>query len=77
MLVAAHAFTCVATYRPLPTAPSSQPLPPTVKNCADFASYAEAKAWFDRYYPQFGDVAKLDGNGDGIPCEKLMARDGR
>jgi len=27
--------------------------------------------WFDTYYPLFGDVAKLDGNGDGLPCETL------
>ena len=48
--------------------------PGDVKNCADFATYEEAKAWFDRYYPAFGDVAKLDGNGDGRPCESLPQR---
>ena len=46
--------------------------PGDVKNCGDFGSYAEAKAWYDTYYPAFGDVAKLDGNGDGRPCEGLL-----
>ena len=46
------------------------------KNCKDFASYGEAKAWFDKYYPTYGDVAKLDGNGDGRPCESLLPKSG-
>lgn len=44
------------------------------KNCADFASYAEAKSWYDKYFPLYGDVAKLDGNGDGVPCEALRRK---
>jgi hypothetical protein len=40
----------------------------------DFGTYEEAKAWFDTYFPRFGDVAKLDGNGDGIPCEGLYKK---
>lgn len=48
--------------------------PGDTKNCADFGTYDEAKAWFDTYYPKFGDVAKLDGNGDGVPCESLLKR---
>ncbi|MDG2027646.1 MAG: S-layer homology domain-containing protein [Acidimicrobiales bacterium] len=47
------------------------PNPGDTKNCGDFSTYAEAKAWFDTYYPHYGDVAKLDGNGDLIPCESL------
>lgn len=43
-------------------------------NCSDFATYAEAKAWFDKYYPAFGDVAKLDGDGDGVPCNALQKK---
>ena len=46
--------------------------PGDVKDCADFDSYDEAKAWFDRYYPAYGDVAKLDGDGDLKPCEALI-----
>ena len=45
--------------------------PGDIKNCPDFTTYDEAKRWFDTYYPYYGDVAKLDGNNDGIPCEKL------
>ena len=35
------------------------------------ATYAEAKTWFDTYFPYYGDVAGLDGNNDGIPCQSL------
>jgi hypothetical protein len=62
---------------PPPTLPPTSP-PPTVpsnpgdsKNCGDFATYAAAKAWFDTYFPYYGDVAGLDSDGDGIPCESL------
>ena len=41
------------------------------KNCSDFLSYAEAKSWFDTYFPHYGDVARLDGDNDGQPCESL------
>lgn len=56
--------------------PSSSPSPPLAnpgdsKNCTDFGSYEEAKAWFDTYFELYGDVAKLDGNSNGIPCESL------
>ena len=54
------------------TVASSQPdNPGDSKNCGDFANYAEAKAWFDQYYPYYGDVARLDKDGDLIPCESL------
>jgi len=45
--------------------------PGNSKNCSDFANYAEAKAWFDTYYPYYGDVADLDRDEDLIPCESL------
>jgi hypothetical protein len=41
------------------------------KNCGDFSNYSEAKAWFDKYYDAYGDIAKLDRDGDLIPCESL------
>ncbi|MGE3448824.1 MAG: excalibur calcium-binding domain-containing protein [Microbacteriaceae bacterium] len=47
------------------------PNPGNTKNCGDFATYAEAKAWFETYFPHYGDVAQLDSDGDGIPCETL------
>ena len=40
-------------------------------NCSDFTTYAEAKAWFDTYFPDYGDVALLDNDDDGEPCESL------
>jgi hypothetical protein len=45
--------------------------PGDIKNCSDFATQAEAQAWFDDYYPYCGDVANLDGNNDGVACESL------
>ena len=57
--------------------PASLPhAPGNSKNCKEFASYTEAKAWFDKYYPAFGDVAQLDGNDDGRPCESLLPKPG-
>lgn len=56
--------------------PSANPANPgDSKNCADFGSFAEAKRWFDKYSPFYGDVAKLDGDGDGVPCESLLSRE--
>ena len=54
------------------TVASSQPdNPGDTKNCGDFANYSEAKSWFDIYFPYYGDVANLDGDNDGEPCESL------
>eukprot|EP00438_Fugacium_kawagutii_P025168 Skav208322 [mRNA] locus=scaffold897:718781:725991:+ [translate_table: standard] len=75
-----HGFTQVAL---LSRASSGQPA--QVKaladlkktTCRDFASYADAKepsAWFDKYFPQYGDIAGLDGDKDGKPCEKLLKK---
>jgi hypothetical protein len=65
---------------PPPTAPATQPAGPSnpgdAKNCSDFASYSEAKAWYDTYYPAYGDVAGLDSDSDGIPCESLPGAPG-
>ena len=41
-------------------------------NCGDFATWAEANAWYWKYKQAgFGDAGKLDSNGDGLPCESL------
>jgi hypothetical protein len=45
--------------------------PGNSKNCSDFTTYSEAKQWFDLYFNDFGDIARLDGDGDGEPCESL------
>jgi hypothetical protein len=68
----------IATPLPAPTTPPT-PTPTTgvpanrgdSVNCANFATQAQAQAWFDRYYPFYGDIARLDGNNDRIPCEAL------
>jgi hypothetical protein len=40
-------------------------------NCSDFSTQSEAQRWFDAYFPHYGDVAKLDADDDGVPCESL------
>ena len=45
--------------------------PGNTKNCSDFSTYLEAKAWFDKHFPSYGDVARLDGDNDGEACESL------
>jgi len=45
--------------------------PGDTRNCSDFSTQAEAQEWFDRYFPHYGDVARLDGDGDGVACESL------
>lgn len=40
-------------------------------NCADFATQAEAQAFFDKAGGVAGDVNRLDGNKDGQACESL------
>ncbi|MBB3678251.1 hypothetical protein FHX36_003986 [Modestobacter versicolor] len=40
-------------------------------DCNDFATQRAAQEWFNRYYPYYGDVARLDGNNDGRACESL------
>lgn len=47
------------------------PSPGDTKNCTDFATRAEAQAWFDYYYPSYGDIAKLDFDNNRIACESL------
>ena len=67
----------VTTVRPAVTVPpvtvaaGSAPAKPEDRNCGDFDNWADAKQFFDTYYPYYGDVAKLDQDGDGIPCESL------
>jgi putative cell wall-binding protein len=54
-----------------PPGPPQVSNPGDTKNCTDFSTWAAAQAWFDTYYPLYGDIARLDGNGDGIACESL------
>ena len=45
--------------------------PGDIVNCGDFIHYQEALAWFLQYAGDFGDIARLDHNGDLIPCTSL------
>ena len=45
--------------------------PGDVKGCSDFAYYEDALRWYEKFYPYYGDVAKLDRDGDGVPCPGL------
>jgi hypothetical protein len=40
-------------------------------NCSDFPDWAAANTWFQYYFPIYGDIAGLDADHDGIPCETL------
>lgn len=51
--------------------PPPAPHPGDVVNCGDFDTYDEAYAWFSQYYDDFGDIANLDSDGDGVPCASL------
>ena len=78
-------FVVAVTVRELPAAnvpppptvppPTNPPQPPPnpgdVRNCPDFATWAEANAYYQTYFPYYGDVAHLDADGDGIVCETL------
>jgi hypothetical protein len=61
---------------PVPAPPAPVPAPPPanpgdVVNCTDFSTWAAAQAYFNLYYPFYGDVAGLDADGDLIACETL------
>lgn len=58
---------------PAPPAPGgpSVPPPPADVDCKDFHSQAEAQAWFNKYYRDYGDIARLDADNNGIACESL------
>jgi hypothetical protein len=57
-----------------PSGDDTLPNPGNTKNCSDFDNYPEAKEWFDRYVEAYGDVAGLDRDGNGEPCESLPDR---
>lgn len=42
-------------------------------NCDDFSTQAEAQVFFDNAGGIEGDVNRLDGNKDGVPCQALPA----
>ncbi|MFF1572507.1 cell wall-binding repeat-containing protein [Leifsonia sp. NPDC058292] len=56
---------------PVVTPPGPPTNPGDTKNCTDFSTWAQAQAWFDKYFPYYGDIAKLDSDKDRIACEAL------
>lgn len=42
-------------------------------NCDDFSTQAEAQVFYDNAGGVEGDVNRLDGNKDGVPCQALPA----
>ncbi|MCF4120386.1 excalibur calcium-binding domain-containing protein [Antribacter sp. KLBMP9083] len=55
---------------PAPTVYGVPPRPAD-KDCADFATQAQAQAEYNYYFEAYGDVWALDGDGDHIVCEWL------
>ena len=55
---------------PKPPAPTVPPRPADV-DCSDFRTQAAAQAWFNKYYPHYGDIARLDADNDLRACEAL------
>ncbi len=53
-----------------PTAPTA-PARPADRDCGDFSTWAEAQSFCVKYFPYYGDSARLDGDNDGIACESL------
>ena len=54
-----------------PTPPKAPSYPGNSKNCADFDFQSEAQAWYELYFPRYGDVARFDGDNDGAVCVSL------
>jgi hypothetical protein len=47
------------------------PTKPAYRDCNDSSTQAEAQAWFESYYPYYGDFANLDADNDLVACEAL------
>lgn len=50
--------------------------PGDVRNCSSFSTWDQANRWMWTYI-RHGDVAKLDADGNKIPCESLPGNPGR
>ena len=57
---------------------SGLPNPGNSKDCGDFGertdpeAWQSAQEWHDLYFEDFGDIAELDRDGDGIVCVSLL-----
>ena len=70
------AVTVLPTPNPAPTPIPEPPAPCNCSgpdlNCSDFSTHASAQACYDYCKQQgYGDVFRLDGDGDGSACESL------
>lgn len=66
--------TAIATTTPVPTATTAllYICDRDTYNCADFETQSEAQAALDYCVERgFGDIHKLDQDGDGVACESL------
>ena len=50
---------------------SPPPNPGDIRGCSDFRTYEDALRWYETFFPYYGDVARLDRDGDGVPCSGL------
>mmetsp|Transcript_16497 Transcript_16497/g.29824 ORF Transcript_16497/g.29824 Transcript_16497/m.29824 type:complete len:383 (+) Transcript_16497:30-1178(+) len=52
--------------------PTTKPSNPgDIVGCSDFDTYEASLAYYEKYSPYYGDVARLDRDGDGVPCPGL------
>jgi len=54
-----------------PTTPAPPRNPGDTVNCSDFTTWRAAQDYYQKYFPYYGDIAKLDADHDGITCETL------
>lgn len=47
------------------------PNPGNKYDCDDFDSKEDAQIWFDLYFDDYGDVALLDINNNGVACDEI------
>ncbi|MBK4346468.1 cell wall-binding repeat-containing protein [Lacisediminihabitans changchengi] len=65
-------ITCESLSQPVPDVqPTVPPRPSSGINCSSFSTQPEAQAFYNLYYPAYGDIARLDRDNDGIACESL------
>lgn len=70
--IVAPTATSVSTPTPMPTMAMQYICSSDAYNCSDFATQAEAQAVFDYCVNLgFGDIHRLDGDGNGKACESL------
>ncbi len=70
--VVARPVTRPAAPRPPAPRTPTRPARPADRDCSDFSNQAQAQAFYNRYFPYYGDFARLDGNdNDRRACESL------